>query len=406
MRAHPSRRSALAFIAIAAGLIAPAGCRSYPELAKPGGGEDVVMPSEPFNGNYPVECPNVKSSAAADSAPAVHGDSTPPVSLAGPIQHIPEFHDCQRLTIHGGRAFGPLVGVWARNRLEAVREEMYRKATGVPVAELYDFTTSPYRPLGIAPGYNCLYLKMGARWEARMVSQKGADTCPEEIDARAWAVGHPLRVERHTDAADLGQIPAAARWDYDEQSGLHYIGVRCGDAWCEIGNRNAPFKTSTWYANRPTEHIKGWYDEQWLAVPDAGGRLVPGPRTRLYPTADLERMPEARFECRSPCRLRDAWVPVAHAAFVNTGHPSYISKLNLRPGVVSEISMRFERTATGNRWAARIISGGDTAYKKVLRVDHTGSFVPGTARWQWRENDERAWVRCPAGCCSVTEVDM
>ena len=64
-------------------------------------------------------------------------------------------------------------------------------------------------------------------------------------------------------------------------------------------------------------------------------------------------------------------------------------------------------TATGGQrlWGQMV----RLEYKCAYRTDHAGVKdlngnpvdIPGTARWKWDEDDEKLWVRCPQGCCTV-----
>ena len=52
-------------------------------------------------------------------------------------------------------------------------------------------------------------------------------------------------------------------------------------------------------------------------------------------------------------------------------------------------------------WKARI----DTSLFDVIREEHPGYVVPGTARWGWSDGDEQVWVACMVGCCMVKPDD-
>jgi hypothetical protein len=364
------------------------------------------LPNVPFDSTHPVECPNVEAESREEGARGIH---TFPmiIQLAGVITDIPEFHDCQRLMTSSGDEFGPLVGLWASEKLVQFSGEHFQAAQGVPVVEAYNFNLGiPYAELGIEPGYNCLYVRKRADWSASMISRGSSNSCRATITDAEWSSGTALSVVRIAHPADVGLIPPVARWDWDPRRRLHYIGVRCGDAWCEIGRSG--FQSSTRYSGGPTQRIKGWYDEQWLAVPGPGFRLVPRPRAVIVPVEGVDTMTMPYFICPGSCAARTVgWKHVANARFTDVGHPTYASKLNLHPGRESEIYMRARIGQQGRLvWESRIVSGTTIAYKKVVRVDHGTMYVPGTARWAWRENDETAWVRCAVGCCSVTDEDF
>ena len=106
----------------------------------------------------------------------LHGDSVGPLNeltVSGAITQIPEFHDCQRFIVNDGKAYGPLVGIFAFRGLDTLTRIRPRTTplfpvpaatphappTAMPaVAEIVNFDTTAYDPLGIQPGINCLYL--------------------------------------------------------------------------------------------------------------------------------------------------------------------------------------------------------------------------------------------------------
>ncbi len=59
-------------------------------------------------------------------------------------------------------------------------------------------------------------------------------------------------------------------------------------------------------------------------------------------------------------------------------------------------------TSCKNDWWARVLSAAKTTtYYAVVYHDHKGAPIPGTARWQWLDNDETIWVKCGNACCQV-----
>ena len=73
---------------------------------------------------------------------------------------------------------------------------------------------------------------------------------------------------------------------------------------------------------------------------------------------------------------------------------------------LSQLLEQYDRSVL--RWRTRHINAGrtDTTYhcielKPFPKVpDLVG---PGTTRWKWVEQDEKAWFRCPEGCCLIQE---
>jgi len=106
-----------------------------------------------------------------------------------------------------------------------------------------------YAELGIGPHFNCLYvyfddahaLKAKMVWVQRLDEYQ--DACLTAVNPQD-ARGTELRIIRsraHLPVA-TADYPAVARWDTDPETLKHYIGVMCGDAWCEIGREG--FKRS------------------------------------------------------------------------------------------------------------------------------------------------------------------
>jgi hypothetical protein len=371
--------------------------------------ESGVLPMEPYLPGTRVACPNIASSNG-DLGPAFHQD-TLSIALADSIASIPEFHDCQRLIVHvaavKGRAasleYGPLVGVWASASLNDWEESDFDKQA-IPTVELVNYNNVEYPDLGIGPGYNCLYLRShGSAWVAGMKKQDRSNACPSITEPEFSALA-PLTVIRTSPRPEhKDSIPPVARWDWDPVHERHYIGVKCARAWCEVGK--APVgNSSTYPPNSATQHIKGWYDEQRLALLPSG-RLTPGNQARIIPEPGLDTLTADNFHCNAPCDRSKGWVAVASALYNNAADPDYAQKMNLRPGIRAQIALRSRDSLGTVLWQARIISQKDTVYKKVLRVDHHGFKIPGTARWFWRENDEVMWIKCLAGCCSVMSED-
>lgn len=410
----------------------------------------------------------------------IDGDSVTgaDLPLVGPIADLPEFHDCQRFLVPAGRsmaeggaaasapardglAFGPLVAIWAANKLDeklsftpksvdslgastrTVKET--RSGSGiqpaslmaVPVAVIYDFERNVgYDPLGIRPGFSCLYLWKANTWQARLVSLGDSlSPCLEPMDTTSRDIvgGTQLQVKAAVLDTLLGpeDIPPVARWDWDGKQ--QYIGIRCGDEWCEIGS---PGFTASASANATAMgpgllaaiedipitglaqandagklrvlSVKGWYDEQRLDVRDKKGQLILSDIVgTAVPHPALGSLPAGSFQKN--------WVPVASLHV--TG--DYSGKVQLKKGV-NRLYM-CQGTATdclgptatktcssldqdpADLWWARIVSAaGDTTEHCVRRRGHGGMAIPAAAaRWNWSEVDAKTWVACEGGCCTV-----
>jgi len=326
---------------------------------------------------------------------------------------------------------------------------------GVPVA-LIQTRGGRYRPLGIDVTFNCLYLshQSPSGWSAKMVPVRGEGDClPREVNFDRLSgtvltvfprVGLGFRKEDY---------PPVARWDRDPRHGLYYVGVMCGGAWCEVGatrteevhavpsmitapspvlvsSRNfrvgvgLPLNEAQ-RTHRRVYEIKGWYDEQYLAVPTAAG---------LRPSSILGTVfPDAGLDARTLRAYTAQWIAAAHVV-ISEPSQHLKTKLNLEAGSVpdtmntvylcsgsveqcipvdSRATMNARcRGATDNmdpasraRWWARIVAvSGQVAYKCVKRTAHPGMRMPGTARWSWDKTryDDPIWVDCEEGCCKVS----
>src|SRR5574341_1766586 len=398
-------------------------------------------------------------------------------TLPGPITNVPEFHDCQRFIVKKGffrtKVFGALYAIWVREKLDSVvfplatltgpptslgcsgppthiyvhdssglcvpaesaganiQSSLTFEATGVAVALVYSYG-GRYHPLGIEPAFNCLYLyHPGADttvWQAKMVPvQKEAD-CFANVNPAA-VTGKLLYVRPFIPQGYAAQdYPPVGRWDRDSTTGRYYAGLRCRAAWCEIGPEG--FHPSNGYTVasatallRRTFEIKGWYDEQYLAVP-SGNDVVPGPvKGTAFPDPALDALKLSDYDATT-------WIPVAYTV-LHGGPGPYKDKLNFEagavPGVMNTVQFchgdkddlvkskerclpeawRSKLTcgpATGEgEWWAMITSAAqkDTVYRCVTFRGHPGIVMPGTVRWRWLASDETIWVRCTEGCCQV-----
>ena len=354
------------------------------------------------------------------------------VPLAGVQSHVPEFNDCQRFILSNDR-YGPMVAIFAAGRLDTLYQDpvqIVEREQASASAEILSYD-GDYPPLHIRTGFNCLYLwrVCSSSWNAAMQ--------PVDLDAGACLKppqsGRPLlpldvRVISDPKLRDV-DYPPVARWDWDYERKQQYIGIRCGAAWCEVGapgfissrrhradtlpNPEAMPDKGTMSPNEKvrTVQVKGWYDEQRLAIPatvgNAGlatqqalGTAIPHPQLGLLSTVD-------DFS---------EWRPVA-TLILHAAIPAYKSKLALDTGpntvhfcAGTAASCEVPETAAtgcdpdsrGVRWWARIkTESGEVSYRCVKRRLHPGIEIPATARWRWAPDDEKTWIRCPEGCCTL-----
>jgi len=320
--------------------------------------------------------------------------------------------------------------------------------TSLPVGEIYTYGAG-YDALGIGPNFNCLFLYFDAtgNLSAKVVNVglpgSNGKAC---FDASNFNdQGRPLEVFRTPGLAD-SDYPPAARWDWDPVNNRQYIGIKCGAAWCEIGSRGArPFTVSAGHAPELASTItvprvlgvKGWYDEQFLAVKDGSGQFVPsGLKGIVIPDPDLVSKHKGNFDQK--------WVHVAYVGLdTMTGAPEaakyYKQKFNFDPvpaqlplthmnmlsmcyGTRSDCHVPSPPPAEGCGpeqklpfiWFIKRVwvrldapSGGRPMYRCVTRRDHAAGLPPNgtnpaTARFRWLALDETTWNYCEvAGCCEA-----
>jgi hypothetical protein len=351
--------------------------------------------------------------------------------VVGGIVDIPEFHDCQRLIVRDRQStserYDSLAAVFAKEGLGSVTNDSL--VGGVTLGLVFFPLTGTYLPLGLDSQYSCIVVKGPLdALQGWLVPTTSGTTCRlAPTSALALDPAKALQVRR-LPAERRQEVPAVARWDWDAQASVHFIGIRCGDAWCEIGR--TPLGTSPDHLAAagmppsavPMLAVKGWYDEQRLAefpegkpIPDLNvGTVVPSP--------DL-----AKFASGTPAR--GTWARVANV-YMHPGVGTYRETFNFtadsrRPptAVASQVELcvgnwwacrpgirgRFfwpgacAADASGQRWYSRVTApDGTKRFFCVVYREHPKGFdVPAVVRWRWRNDDESIWVRCPAGCCEV-----
>lgn len=374
----------------------------------------------------------------------------------GPIRNVPEFHDCQRFLVRDGSnlRYDSLFAIFATERLarldtlelvssgrsveqrpEGDTDQELTGSESLPAAEIVAW--NDYAPLHIETGFNCLYLYRKSQqgqdggWGAVMVSfgTTEQDCSRAAGDPSTLPGAQPLSVRHYPDSllTAATDFPPAARWDWDDARNRHYIGIRCGIAWCGVGETG--FTPSRTYASQVQNasgvlpeyrvmQIKGWYDEQVLAGPPATDGS-PRPTSivgTLIPHPDLAQMDSASFQ--------GSWVVTSYVALRVTGSDNpYLSKFNLAattPGdrlsqlntvalchgteSQCDLSTTDPPTSCGDGlWWARVTNADDGS-QEYFCVTHypVNMTIPGIVRWRWLVEDEGKWMRCPFGCCELT----
>lgn len=384
-----------------------------------------------------------------DSSIVVFDTTIREIPIAPETSRIPEFHDCQRFRLAGG--FGPLVAIWAAQGLGSYFRDSastQRDDVAFAVAGILDYGTGKknaggddYAPLSIHAGFNCLYLwqtSPGA-FAARMVWQPRLaelSSCVgrREVDERLLAAPSlSVQVTPVRDTSSHG-VPPVARWDWDSAGSVQYIGIACGNAWCEIGPAGG-FTASRGAADDPdigpalreafepaadfapdgaqtlsTLLTKGWYDQQELEIWNSHGELVPsGVIGTIVPHPVLQAI---AYSTAGPAGAGfDAhWEPAAYVYVNGEYHGKYmtlepgVSRMYLCHGSAADCPGASAINApTGTEWWSRLVSPSaeSSVVKAVEYNTHGGNVIPaGAARWRWLETDGKTWLRCGVGCCT------
>jgi hypothetical protein len=370
------------------------------------------------------------------------------------IKDVPEFHDCQRFIVMDGGApkYDALAAIFAAQTLPELEKRLgpplvprmvpvgappgtniaapsavLRPSFDTFIAGLMAvvYANAPYTPLGITTGRNCLYvwhyLTPGPTptevWTARMVPKPGATSCPDAT-VGALAPGTELKVKRTQVAGftDLSDYPPVARWDWDGTNHLQYVGIACGAAWCEVykdvlePSPSLPAPADLPREVRRVRLIKGWYDQQFLATTDAGGKLVPSSvMGTIMPDPALGEFDDAKFSASSYVQVAE----VVLSSIIKNDQvlKRYEKKFNFNkstfdhPGTIS-----LQGDVTTNNWKAKVkqrklfmdVNKGRNVIRRTAMLP-TGYKVPGVARWRWMKTDEGTWIRCSVGCCEMSD---
>jgi hypothetical protein len=295
----------------------------------------------------------------------------------------------------------------------------------VAVATIYSYDTDQYRPLGIMPGFNCLFVWVRGQYRAKMVPVSADVECKKIHTNPDSLVGKPLDVREFQAGAGYtdADYPPVARWDWDPWNRSHYMGIKCMSAWCEIGDFG--FVTSPSHPAPPLPadarvwKIKGWYDEQHLAIA-SDGKLIPGPaRGTVVPNPKLPTYDRDSLYSRQwkhvASMLLDRASPLYRLKLLLQGDspdPARMTTLSFCKGTAKECQIANPPAAPESEswwslwqadpwWGKITAPDGAVQYRYVVRRKHPGIKIPATARWRWETDDERMWVFCPEGCCEV-----
>ncbi|MSR36933.1 MAG: hypothetical protein EXR95_09910 [Gemmatimonadetes bacterium] len=345
------------------------------------------------------------AAAPCDLGPATAiTDSTVARLLTGATRLDGEVYDCQRLVLSTGAAgeFGPLVGLYpvdATLRLGLGRTDF---TNALPAAAVYSWGAAggsyadAYPELAPAAGAACLWLRNAAGtvdgWRAALVAGAGCGDSPGPPHDSTFALRVFERVYPGTASVDY---PRTARWQWDLDARRQIIGVKCGDAWCEVTGkgggepRTQPLEGGNAVAR---EKVPGWSDAQHLAVYDsAAGRARPGPWGSVVAYHGIAGEAPAWVEGLLAARMT---VYGAAGAFSDrfylqpegaSGHDDLILRF---PGMQDEAWL--QQGPMRRRKASRI--------QFAPTADHQ---VVGTVRWRWNDHGETIWVYCSSATCAV-----
>jgi hypothetical protein len=358
-----------------------------------------------------------------------------------------------------------MMGVFASPDVATVqftKDSLGRDGSIAAVAEVFDYdASSGYSVLGIGPYFSCLYLyRTNGHFEAKMRWVGAADsTCHQTYNAPDNVPGTPLAViETHADGyGDYADYPPVARWDWDDDNAIQYIGIKCGYGWCEIGPGKTPtpgsppaFKPSrpnwpptssaasaasggvTLAGMTPSKEnrvrgIKGWYDEQFLARESSSDAAPSRVRGAIFPDTDLAKLTNAALATWQVSSYIAIEQPAVFDDATNVTLRYYKRKFNLDPfpvgtplanmnkvlmclGTADQCKVPSPPTRTMCNpphgapplWAA-ITSPvtNDTLFRCATAFPNTSTAIMATARWRWLAKDETSWRWCPTGCCQV-----
>ena len=410
--------------------------------------EAPIEPYEPLLAQRP-ECPQKWDSLPNAQRRVPIDVPETGLTLPGPITNVPEFHDCQRFILPGDTLFGHLVAVFVRYKLDVFMDSIMAMVNVAPndsttinslaTAQIYNYGPA-YGPLGIAPNFSCLYLSVaGGTWRAKMVpvGEKDQDCAmPRNLNALN---GTPLTVVR-TQAEGLPReaYPLVARWDRDSL-GTYYVGMSCGDAWCDIGPDG--FKPARAHYQDDSDasrvlRIKGWYDEQHLATRGANeddprpsgirGTVIPHPDLHTYEGETFTTWTRAGYIALDSIgpgfteSIASYYKTKFNLSSVSvTKQLDQMNQIHICHGTRARCSVPNSGMSTSelcgpdktwygrriNRWWVKLQSPAvnNDVHKCVTRRGHEDLDVPipGTARWRWLIRDETVWERCTHGCCEV-----
>lgn len=371
--------------------------------------------------------------------------------------NVPEYNDCQRFIRAGsggeaeyGELFAIYAGAFDPDSLPYYEDNLPQGTQLVAYSAAVVEAHGVYDPLGIndpvgidaEAKFFCLIVwrdpPLTGLWKARMVPRNlmPNGSCKGIIDPGSITAGTELDVIRRqaSGLTATGDYPRAARWDWDRNKQI--AGITCDRAWCNVGSnlqrppsfheRHPPSPPPGSKAWQRVTDVKGWHDEQYLAV------IQDVPTDRPPVSGILGTIiPDTLLGRRTIDHFQGKWVEAAQVALEH-GSTSQIDAYTQKfgftravpPGRLNKIFACFgnclpsgaiitgechcppnEPNCNDDDWFARV-EGADKSgpvYHQLCRYELTGSATPpATARWRWLAGDEGTWFRCVDGCCELT----
>lgn len=349
---------------------------------------------------------NVDSTRRARSIAQVE---TQAANLASVLMDIPEYHDEGRLPAGNDAAGNPYLGPMAHiyaspnlggftRRAQIVGQSAPGLLVAFVVVNLGSGETLPasYRRLYLRGGLNCIWLNLsssspGTQYKAFVSQGTASGSCPKPTQTSpALDV-----VETRYGNRNHNDYPAAARFDTDV-TGQPVLGLKCLDAYCEIGTTPQAVRRPTGLPSNPRRErvIKAWHDEQLLAVRGTDNIWRPSTvRATIVPEPNIDRYDAADFN--------QQWRHMADVLIHGSLSQGKYYDWGLREGA-NEVWLRYD----GVRWQAQIRAPGASQgawriWTNVKRTVHENAAVPGTARFRWTVADDGIWVPCGNACCQA-----
>lgn len=322
---------------------------------------------------------------------------------AAPSAAEPEAHgygDVERIADGAPDAFGPIAYVYPAVDLDQYQTEVPFDIRPILVAVVEVGSGAiPSNPMRLTAGAtNCLYLKHDPlpprKWTGYVTTEiNGACQSPTETDKI------PAAARKEPNAPNAAAYPPVTRFTEDNQ-GVTLVGAKCGGSWCEFGT-NTALPSGNPSGGGVKDAVKGWHDEQVLAIASGTGLKRSKIRAIITPVASYD--PKIWNNASSYGK----WIPVARILVkanqqdldaTKYGHPASGPHWGLNTGE-NVLEMQFD----GTTFTGQLRHGNSTDPIAITHRTDPGAFQT-VARWRWRETDESGWIGCYDGCCVVDDM--